>query len=408
MAQFIDRTGAEQQVSIDMSLYRAAEDAGLSVSSYINQQYPTREQDASAFQQICASAGLFVREDRRNGIRATRLRDAIEGTGPCASGAVTNVRDAVPESRILYKAAILSTIEDKIGEDLTTAASALDRMVAVTDSIEGSEFRRAVLNFDEPEGARSMATAQLAPPRNMLTLTASDKALTVPSVALGIQWSDRAEQYVGLDIIAMSVARQIAVQRNEWANSSVLNLLYGDVDTQMAAIGTDASNFKYTFDYEAAAIKKITQNVWVKWLYDANYQQKINIDWIITDIDTALQLENREGRPVIVTDDGTSPRINVNERIANPVIPSNVNVFITMDPAWPAHTMLGLDSRYAIQRVNSLSANYSATEEDLIRRSRSMRWDSGSAIFRLFDMAFSVLYISQSDSEKHDNPVILS
>ena len=77
--------------------------------------------------------------------------------------------------------------------------------------------------------------------------------------------------------------------------------------------------------------------------------------------------------------------------IANPLIPANVQVFVTDNPDWPAGTLVGLDSRYAVQRINSLSADYQATTEDVIKRSRTMRWDTGSAAIRLYDEAFSVL-----------------
>ena len=112
---------------------------------------------------------------------------------------------------------------------------------------------------------------------------------------------------------------------------------------------------------------------------------------MVTDIDGALAIENRLGKPTVQIDDGTSPRINSQAVIANPLIPAQVQVFVTENPDWPVGTIMGLDSRYAVKRINSLSADYSATAEDVIKRSKTMRWDTGSAAFRLFDEAFSVL-----------------
>lgn len=396
MAQFIDRNGTSQQVELDVNVYREAQDSGMSVASYINQKFPTQANDAPAFQQLCASSGIFMKEDRKNGIQATRLRDVMEGTGPCAASTPAT-RDNVPTSRILFPAAILSTIEDKLAEDLTTTASAFDRMVAVTESIEGTEFKRAILNFDAPEAGRSMQTAQLAAPRNMLTLTASDRSQSIPTEALGIQWSDKVETGIGLDIVALSVARQVAVQRNARAYENVLALLNGDEDLDMAALSTVSGAYVTAATLDSTVTKtQLTQTAWVKWLYGVNIRQSATINWIITDIDGALMLEKRTGRPVITGDDGTSPRINTMEKIANPLIPANVNVFVTDSSSWPAGTFLGLDSRYAIQRINSLSAEYNATQDDLIRRSRAMRWDSGSAAMRLFDQSYSVLTMPTS------------
>jgi hypothetical protein len=52
---------------------------------------------------------------------------------------------------------------------------------------------------------------------------------------------------------------------------------------------------------------------------------------------------------------------------------------------------MGLDARYGIHRVSSLSAQYSAVEEFALRRATALRVDSGEMVYRLFDEAFEVL-----------------
>lgn len=390
MASYQDKTGATQQIALDTNIYREAHEAKISVESLINQRHPVKEGDAPAFKQMCASLGLFTKNDRKNGIRATRIKDVMEGTGPCGMDVAAATRNDVPQSRILYQAAILSTIEDKLAEDLDTTAAAFDRLVAVTETIEGSEFKRAVLNYDGPEKGRSQPVAQLARPTNMLLLTTSDRSQSINSESLGVQWSDQAQDNVGLDILALSVARQVAVQRDARAGENVLALLNGDEDMKMAALSAIAGMYVSASTLDAAATAgKLTQNAWIKWLYRGRSFRRLN--WIITDIDGALAIENRVGKPVIVGDDATSPRIDSQMRVANPLIPAEVNVFVTDHEDWPAGTLMGLDSRFAVQRVNSLSANYQATSKDVIARSNEMRWDSGSAAMRLFDQSFSVL-----------------
>ncbi len=391
MASYQDKTGAMQQVALDTNIYREAHEAKISVESLINQRHPVKEGDAPAFKQMCASLGLFTKNDRKNGIRATRIKDVMEGTGPCGMDAAAATRNDVPQSRILYQAAILSTIEDKLAEDLDTSAAAFDRFVAVTETIEGSEFRRAVLNYDGPEKGRSQPVAQLARPTNMLLLTVSDRSQSVSSESLGVQWSDQAQDNVGLDVLALSVARQVAVQRDARAGENILALLNGDEDMKMSALSAIAGMYVDASDLDAASttVGKITHEAWVKWLYRGRSYRRIN--WIITDIDGALAIENRTGKPVITGDNPTSPRIDSQMRVANPLIPAEVDVFVTDHADWPAGTLMGLDSRFAVQRVNSLSANYQATAKDVIARSNEMRWDSGSAAMRLFDQSFSVL-----------------
>jgi hypothetical protein len=119
--------------------------------------------------------------------------------------------------------------------------------------------------------------------------------------------------------------------------------------------------------------------------------KKRRIDWVVTDILGALAIQNRSGRPVIVGDNGTSVRINTNERVANPTWNDEVNVFITDDANWPAGTVMGIDSRYAIQRVTSTNASYEATENFVLRRSTAMRFDYGSLSRRLYNDAFECL-----------------
>lgn len=122
--------------------------------------------------------------------------------------------------------------------------------------------------------------------------------------------------------------------------------------------------------------------------------KKRRIDWVVTDILGALAIQNRSGRPVITADNGTSVRINTNERVANPTWNDEVNVFITDDSNWPAGTVLGIDSRYAIQRVTSSNASYSAIEAFATTRSSIMRFDYGTISRRLYNDAHEVLTFS--------------
>ena len=74
--------------------------------------------------------------------------------------------------------------------------------------------------------------------------------------------------------------------------------------------------------------------------------------------------------------------------------PSNVQIFVTNDPNWPANTIMGLDKAYGVHRVSSLSAQYSGIEQFAMKRSTMMRFDRGDMIYRLFDEAFEVLSLT--------------
>lgn len=384
------RGGEVHEVNLSLDMYREAQNKGISVEAHINALHPVEEGTPPAFDQMVASLGMSMRNDPSKGLVASKLKDVLDGTLQGASAA--NTAPGTPESRIIFPAAILSAVEDKLRRDLTTAANAFDQMVAHTDTIPGKNFVRVVTNYDRPEAARNRATAQLARPANMALLTASERPGVVPAVSLGIEWSDEVMMNTTIDFVALSLARQIAVQRNADAQDHTIALLNGDLDVGQGPI--DAAYRHEAADYDPSITEagKLTQKAWVKWLYDGSDYRRI--DWIITDIDTALAIENREGKPIIVGDDARSPRIDSQMRIANPLIPADVNVFVTMHPDWPANTILGFMRSEGIHRVNSLSANYQAVEQDVIRRANSMRWDSGSIAYRLYDEAFSVLELT--------------
>lgn len=391
---FLDASGARQQVHIGLTTYREAEDKGMSLESYVNSRFVTAEGQAPAFRQICAQAGLIFSPDRRNGLVSPTLKSVLDGT--CMLHAASdgmgnsNTMEGTPISRILFPAAVLAAVEDKLARDLTTAANAFDSFVAYTQPIQGKHFTRVVTNYDKPEAARNRATAQLARPQNFALLTASERPGVVPTVSLGLEWSDEVAAVTTLDFIALSLARQVSVQRNADAHEHTIALLDGDADSGQGALPAAYRSKASDFDADlATAPGTLSQEAWVKWLYKGSDFR--TVDTVITDIDGALAIQNRKGAHTVVGDDGTSPRIDTKMKVANPVIPDKVDVFITNNPDWPAGTILGFMKSQGIQRVVSLSANYQAVEQDVIRRANAMRWDSGSIAYRLYDESFHVL-----------------
>ena len=74
---------------------------------------------------------------------------------------------------------------------------------------------------------------------------------------------------------------------------------------------------------------------------------------------------------------------------------SNLNYFVTEDSSgWPANTLMGLDSRYAIHRIRNSAAAYSAVEEFVLRRAKALRFDFSEIAYRMFDDAFDVLSLT--------------
>ena len=389
MASFIDHTGARQQVEVSLdSLIKPAKEANLSVRDYANQAYNT---DASkfgdAFSQLCASEGIVLQGSRPYGIKAPSLDAVLNGRPTIEANAI--VRTPTSQARVLLMPAIGALVEDKLLADLDMNANAYDSMVAMDTVIADEWYLWPEANFAGPEAGRSQITSQLAKPVNMLTLTTSEKSLRVPTYSLGIEWSEQATKYLNLDFISLSIARQMAVERNERANKDLLAMLSGDADVGQGALSGIANKVKTASGLDAAATAGITQLAWMLWLY--NNGKKRRITHVVTDITGALAIQNRSGRPVITGDNGTSVRINTNEAVMNPTWGDNVQVFITDDASWPAKTVMGIDARFAIQRVTSTNASYQAQEDFVLRRASAMRFDYGSVSRRLYNDAFEVL-----------------
>jgi len=388
MASFLDASGATQQIDLNVSMYQQAARSGMSFQQWVNTQYPTNaEKYGSTFNQLMASEGIFVRPNRELGIRASTMDDILNGRQ-----AGTVVKDGVPASRILFPAVFLQAIEDKLVANLTMTADAFEQMIAVDESINGDRYEQPILSFSKPEAARSQGISQLAQPASMLTITSSDVAYRIPTFSLGMEISDQALRASTLDIVALSLARQAAVERNERAQGYMLALYNGDTDNNDGSLSSLGLVQTSTSFDSAASGGNLTQKAWMKYLM--NNGTKRTITHIVTDIDSAMKIEGRANKPTVYTDDAQSPRIDTQFTIMNPTWAKNPQLFLTQDSNWPAATIMGFDKSAAIRRVRSLSADFQGIESFVMRRSQAMRFDFGEHVNRLFKDAFGCMTIS--------------
>ena len=382
----IDARGDKTPVDLSVGLYKEAADAGLSLRQHLSNIYPTNaEKHGSAYEQLMEQCGIFVKGNKEFGIKASSMDDLMNPKE--AASAIT--RDGVPASRLLFPAVILDVIEDKLAVDYDTNPSALTSMLAQDIAIQGDRWERPVLNFSNPEAARGAPVSQLSLPNSMLTITASDKSQRIPNWAIGMEISEQALKSTTLDLVGLAVARQAAVEGNERANGFILSLLNGDVDLGMAALSTFGGKVQTAVSLDATATAGLSQKSRMTWLTQRTNKRMIT--HVVTDLAGAMAIEARAGKPVVTTDNPTSKRIDTLFEVINPNWPGQVKVFLTNDTNWPAKTIMGIDGRYGITRVKSLTAQYSAIEQFVLKRSTAMRMDKGELVYRLFDEAFEVL-----------------
>ena len=391
MAAFIDASGATQQIEANLDMVRAAKENGMSFRDYVNSTYTTdADRFGDAFSQMCASEGIVLQPNKQYGMKASSLDAVLNGRPLLEAGAI--VRNPSNQGRVLLMPAIGALVEDRLVADLNMNADEFDRIIAQDDTIADEWLLWPEINFAGPEAARSQVTSQLAKPATMMSVTTSEKSVRIPTYSLGIEWSEQATKYVNLDLLSLAIARQVAVERNDRANQNLLTLLNGDADMGQASLST-LGKVTTALSLDSAATSGITQKAWMLWLYQNSKKRKIN--YLVTDIAGAMAIEGRTGKPVITGDNPNSPRIDANVRVSNPTWMADLPVFI-VDPSvgWPAKTVLGLDTRYAIQRVNSTNASYQAQEDFVLRRGSAMRFDFGTICRRLFNDAFECLTYS--------------
>lgn len=392
MASYIDATGGVQQLNLEPTIYREAADRGMSVQQMLNVDHPTRPEDATCFQQLCASEGLYATRNGDFGIAPPTLDAILNGRPKVEAGVI--VKDAVPASRILFPLFQMAAVEDKLRNSDYGILSLFNSAAAVVDTINHDRFERPVLNFSRPEAARSRAIAQLSEPASMLSITASDKSWRITGTSIGLEASDEALRIASLDLVTMAMTRQAETEMMERVEGYMLSFLNGDTDLDMVALSSVSGSTAtaQSFDSAITTAGALTQKAWVKWLF--NNSRKRKITHVICNLDTALLIEGRTNRPTVNTDFGTSKRIDTLESIINPMWPDQVKVLITMDPSFPANTILGFDSSYGYHVVNSSILNYSAAESYAMRRSTKYRIDTGMIAYRLFDEAWSVMTLT--------------
>jgi len=388
IAHIRDSKGDRQEVKLDLSVYQAAASEGLSVSQYVNRKFDTDEEKfGTAFDQMCESSGLLLKPNKKYGIKSPSLADVFSGKAMLGQIGAATVADADPASRLLYPAAVIQMIEDKLAVDRTTDANFFDQMVGNDITVPTNRYEQPIISYTKVEKARRQAISQLAEPARMLTITAADKMRTIPTESIGLEVSDQALQATTLDLVGRSLARYREVERLEVAYDYLKGFLNGDDDNGDSALVQTKAD---TLDSTIVAAGAVTKKALVGWLWRNYYKRRI--DWIVTDLDNAFAIETamQSTHTGNYPTPGMAPTFNLVNRVF-----SELKVFV-VDPQfnWPANTLMGFDSRNAITRVTNVSAAYSAVESFVLRRSTVMRIDTGEFCHRTFDDSYDTLSLT--------------
>jgi hypothetical protein len=385
--------GNPVEVPLGLEDYRAASAAGLSLSQYVNRKVDNYDASrGTPFEQMCASAGMFVRRDSKVGIHPPTMKEVLDGSAQMNVGTIVRPDGSgnnTPSGRLLYPEVIMQIMASELTEDKSDFVNGYNSMVAQTQTVTSAKIEQPIIDTTEPEKDEyaSQPISQLAEPPAIVTITVSDTSRRIPTHAVGLTISDEALQATTLDLVGLAMTHQARAERIRVIERNINAMVNGDVDAGETALSSATTT---SFD-SAATGGIITQKAWIKYLR-ANFR-KMSISHIMMDIDTALKLEGRTGKPVVVGDDPTSPRMDALFSIENLGI-SAPKVLLMDTAVVGADTLVGLDSRYAIRRVINVSATYSAIEQYVMRKAHGLRLDTGELSHKLFTDAWSVMTVA--------------
>lgn len=386
--------GTRQECPVTLDSYKAAEDAGLSLSQYINLQFPTNiDAHGTAFEQMMQACGLYLSEDRHFGHRPPSLKHILEGTATLSGGAVVRPdgsKSRDPSGRLLFPAVLIDLLESVLRDNKENYIGAFLEMVAFTRSIASPKYEQVIIDHSAPQAARGQPIGQLGRPARMLTLKTSDVSRTIPTYAIGIEASREALAAATLDLIALAVREHALEERAAAIDRDLLAMVNGDTDSGQTALSSITAQ---SLDSAIVAAGNITQKAWVKYL--RRKWRKRTLTNIICDLDTYLAIEGRSGRPVKEHEPAVDERLNTMPKVRLPGIPSDVSIFTTETSILGANTLVGLDKSKAMRRVVYTGAEYSAVEEFVMRKSTVMRMDWAERIERAgYDEAFDKMTLT--------------
>lgn len=393
---FTDKEGLQQEVSLGLQHWQIAQDKNLSLRQFVNTAFPTvAGSQHDTFTQMCASVGLYTKPARELGIRPITMKEIETGGLNFSAGPMQGTEVNPVQTKILFPAVIAELVENKLQFDRQSAITAFDMMLADVYSVAGRRIEQPYIDYTRangPESARNSARAQGAEPATMMTIKAGEKTLTIGETPLAVTITDEAMQATTIDMVALAMARQAEMEAYARTGEDLLKVLQGDADAGSYGTSALATVNADVHDATISADATLTELAYVKWLYTGLEKRRIN--YIVTDFAGAWAIHNRSGKPTVDKDETKVPAdpFNAVASIFFPTLVNNVEIFVVPSTVgWPANTLMGFDSRYAMRKWVNTLATYSDVERYVLRRASTFVVSFGSKVTRYFDDAFSVL-----------------
>jgi hypothetical protein len=371
-------------------LYKKAHAENLSVAQYVNRLFADADPKVgTAFDQMCASVGLALPGKNPYGMRAATVQEVLDGTATVLGSG--NVKDQGSPfgnaPRSLFPAALITLIEAANKKDYSTDTVVFNDLVAVEQSIPTENFIQPVIDYNTANGpmqARAARVSEFSDVPNMLRFGTSERNRSLPTYGIGMEFSEKALRATTLDIVALTLARYLEVEKDARVYGYLSSIFAGDSDLNTGAVSAVTTS---TLNGSATA-GVVTHKSWVKFL--ARNRKFRKITHVIGDIDSYLKVESRTGRPGSNNYDPTLARIDPQAQTygAQTGFGNDVKWFIVDDATAggpvPANTIWALDATKGIVRVSNTSASYQAAEQFVLRRSEAMVMHWSEDVYRMF------------------------
>lgn len=381
-------TGEHVEITVRAQDYEAASREGLTLSQYLSRQHAhltDEERYGSVFSQCLQSSGMFLRSDRRVGLKAPTLAEVMSDNinlggivGPSGDDGYA------PSARLLYPETILRVMEAELHEDESDFLSSWNRMVANTMTINTDKYDQPIINTSHNENTRSKGISQGTEPANMVGITVSDVTRRIPTKSIGLTITDQALAATTLDLVTLVMSAQSRGERIANVHELLNGILNGDPD--MSETGITSSGTFQDLDSSITTAGTMTHKALVKFL--RKDYKKVSPNLLLTSLDTAFAIEARIGKPVANSNfNGQGTNFGLEPTVDN-LLAKAPPILLLDDAVIGTNTVIALDTRYGIRRVINVSASYSAIEQFVMRRMTSFRVDYGETAYTLYKDAF--------------------
>lgn len=357
---------------VSPDFYRAAYEAGTSLSGYLNQLMPAEDykDGLDGFQRLMKVAGIKLRSLPDEGVYADQFK-VLEQSPELFALAPEMVarmwRRAQGQRAYTTDDDILNSwarpFADASGPrpKRIEPAIPLSEVVAVTTPIEGDAYRAMYIETSVAETRMRRVSEAAELPK--AKLTTSENTVRLYKYGRAIDVSYEVLRRMRFDKLAIHVAL-MAIQTEADKLATVIDILVsGDGNNDTAAI-----NYNLTALDATTTAGAMTLDAWLA--FKLKFQNPYTLTTVITREAGALKLLRLNTGSANVPLTSPTPVGFGSFRMVNKNLADGVGLGVTDDA--PATKLVGIDNRLAIERVTEIGANISEVQRWVTRQVQTL------------------------------------